>query len=141
MKFALFVTLFAIAFTAAPAKNEMNDIMECLADHLVPIREEIVQLICALQEKDYLKIIEILPQIIESAEALYNDCFATAVSNGIVEVAKCILKYIEDHPEQKIGIILEIIEAIEAKNWVKVATLLLKAIQEGIPFVKECLQQ
>ena len=140
MKFGIFVALFALALTAnVQKKNEMNDIMECLADHLVPIREEIVQLIAALQEKDYLKIIEIIPQVIESAEALYNDCFKTSTENGIKEIAQCVLKYIMDHPEEKIGIVLEIYNAIVAKNWLKVIKLVSEAVAQGVDFVKTCI--
>ena len=112
MKSTVFVLLLAVSLCQISVTNKdvhvnnsIFDIIKCLIDKSLPLREDIVNLIEAIKEGNLLEIITIINKLKEDGEELYLQCIEPAFKPGPhppvrkdwKEFAKCILRNIDEH--------------------------------------------
>ena len=143
MKYGLLFALFAITLCrdaqVLGVEKDFPEIMRCLAEHAAPLRAEVMELINAWKEKEYLKCLELIPKILALAKEIEKICLEEITLGSIKSIAKCIFNYLKEHPEEIIGKVKDLYNAIKKKNWVKAAELIFELGKKGYKIVKECM--
>ena len=135
MKFIALVVLFAAVFACDPQiPNEKTwvDVVKCVLDKSDVILPEVVDLIEAIRDKDYLKVISIVAKLYDAGQSLYNECFAeTMLAFNWPVFGECLLR----NGASEIPALIDVVKAIIAKEWEKVATLVAQVAIKVIPIV------
>ncbi|MCQ2817440.1 MAG: hypothetical protein MJ252_09265 [archaeon] len=138
MRYFALIFLFAAVFCNRLAEqNEKStaDIIKCVIEKVGPMSQDVIELIEAVREKDWVKVALMAAKLVEEGRLAFLECFKDG-DLGIdwVQFGKCLL----DHGAEAMDCLKEIVQAILAKDWDKVKELALNAAIKALPIVIDC---
>ena len=141
MKYIALLVLFAAVFAQVQEqKNEKTwvDVVKCVLDNTEVMAPEVINLIEAIRDKDYLKIISIVGKLYDEGKTMYEQCFKdTMLAFNWPAFGKCLL----NNGAAAIPALAEVVQAILAKDWAKVAQLVAQVAIKALPIVMKCWEE
>ena len=139
MKFFPLVLLFVFAFSSPLVETESKDpidIIICVIEKIGPITKDVVEILDAIKEKDWIKVAIISARLIEEGRLTFVECFQEEYFLNINWAAfgKCLL----ENGASSISELAAIVEAILDKDWAKVKELAIQTSIKYLPMVIDC---
>lgn len=138
MKFFALVLLFAVVFCSPLAKKENQDpidIIKCVVEKVGPMTPDVVELLDAIKEKDWIKVAICAAKLVEEGRETFLECFKKEILQiNWSKFGQCLLK----NGAQAIPDLQEIVKAVLEKDWAKVKELALHTAIKVLPIIVDC---